>query len=60
MAWLGVSDNDKTEQRVVLTEEQARRRRNRSIALALVLTALVVVMIAITIVKGPFSVIGTG
>ena len=60
MAWLSVTDNDETEQRPQLTAEQLRRRRSRSVALALVLAALVVIMIAITVVRGPFSAIGTG
>lgn len=44
----------KTEEGIVLTEEQRRRRRARSIALGLVLAALAILFYLVTIVKiGP-------
>jgi hypothetical protein len=43
---------DKPE-RIVLTEEQARKRRARSIAIALALGALVLLFYVVTFVKGP-------
>jgi len=43
----------KTENGIVLTEQQKKARRARSIAIALSLGALVILFYAITLVKGP-------
>jgi hypothetical protein len=48
-----VMDQQPTEPRIVLTEEQKRRRRARSIAIALALGAFVALVYAVTLVKGP-------
>jgi archaellum biogenesis protein FlaJ (TadC family) len=51
---VGVMDNKKPQDGIVLTEEQRRRRRARSIAIALSLGALVVLFYVVTIIKlGP-------
>jgi hypothetical protein len=49
-----MAEKHKSEEGVVLTEEQRRRRRARSIALGLVLAALALLFYFVTIVKiGP-------
>jgi len=46
--------DERSEEGIVLTEEQKRRRRHRSIAIALALGALVLLFYVVTIVKlGP-------
>ena len=47
-------DEDRSENGIVLTEEQKRRRRARSIAIAVALAVLVVLVYIVTLVKlGP-------
>ena len=50
-ASVSMSDHQKPEQGIRLTEQQLRARRNRSIAIALALGAFVVVIFVVTLVK---------
>jgi len=45
--------DDRTDQGIVLTEQQKRRRRERSLAIAWALGILVLLFFAVTLVKGP-------
>ena len=46
--------NERSDDRIVLTDEQQRRRRGRSIAIALSLGLFVLLIYAVTVVKlGP-------
>jgi hypothetical protein len=50
---VAMNDQQREDERVVLTEAQRRARRSRSIAIAVALAALVILFYAITLVKGP-------
>jgi len=50
-ASVSMSDSQKPEQGIRLTEQQLRARRNRSVAIALALAAFVVVIFVVTLVK---------
>jgi hypothetical protein len=51
IASVNMSDMQKPEEGIRLTEQQLRARRNRSVAIALALGAFVVVIFLVTLVK---------
>ena len=51
IASVSMSDVQKPEEGIRLTEQQLRARRNRSVAIALALGAFVVVIFLVTLVK---------